>query len=117
MCDQDFPRIEDLPRRTASDIKTKFADIMSELRKAGVVAIIHRGEIESILIDAVVYRKMTTTFTVGANDPRKQASLEELRAEFDRRLAVLQDPKAHERVDAMMDTCGKAKRRPKAGDF
>lgn len=46
---------------------------------------------------------------------RKKA-LAELSAEWDRRLAVLNEAGASERVDAMMDAQGRTKKRPKAGE-
>ena len=49
-------------------------------------------------------------------EERRLKSLAELSAEWERRLAPLQDPKAGERVDAMMDAQGRIKRRPKAGE-
>jgi hypothetical protein len=117
MCEDDLPRIEGLPRRTATDVKKKFAEVMREVREASVVAITLGGKIETILIDATVYKKVTNPYAAEANDPHPQASLAELTAEFDRRLAVLQSPEARDRVDAMMDAGGKTKRRPTAGDF
>lgn len=114
MCEDDLPHIEDLPRRTAADVRRKFGDVMREVRMKGVVAITHYGKIEVVMMDAGEYRRRTAKFPT---DARRQASLAELTAEFDRRLAALKNPDAHKRVDAMMDARGKTKRRPKAGDF
>ena len=41
--------------------------------------------------------------------------MDELLAEFDRRLAKLKDPETRARVDAVMKAPGRAKRCPKAG--
>ena len=114
LCEDDLPHIDDLPRRTAADARSKLADVMREVRKRGVVAITHHGKIEMVMMDVGEYRRRTAKFTTEA---RRQASLAELSAEFDRRLAALKNPDAHKRVDAMMDARGKTKRRPKAGDF
>lgn len=43
-------------------------------------------------------------------EAQRQASLEELAAEFDRRLASLRNPQARDRIDAMMDAQGTTKR-------
>jgi len=117
MCDVDFPRIQDVPQRTAGDVRRRFADVMREVRKGGVVAITHRNEIAAVIVDAKEYRRITTPLPVEANDPQRQTSFKELTDEFDRRLASLQKPDAGEKVDTMMDAQGKTKRRPKAGDF
>jgi prevent-host-death family protein len=114
MCEDDLQHIEDLPRRTAADVRSKLADIMREVRKRGVVAITHHGKIEMVMMDVAEYRRRTANLPTEA---RRQASLAELTAEFDRRLAALKDPDAHKRLDAMMDAGGKTKRRPKVGDF
>lgn len=114
MCEDDLPHIEDLSRRTVADVKSKFAGVMREVHKKGVVAITHYGKIEFVMMDVGEYRRRTANLPTEA---RRQASLAELTAEFDRRLAALKDPDAHKRVDAMMDAGGKTKRRPKAGDF
>lgn len=117
MCEDNFPRIEDLSRRTASYLKNRFSDCVREVRRAGVVAITHHSNIEVVLVDADFYREMTTPFIAETNDPKREVSLAELSAEFDRRLAVLQSPDARGRVDAIMDARGKTKRRPKAGEY
>jgi hypothetical protein len=51
-----------------------------------------------------------------ATEERRQAALKELKAEWDRRLSACFDsPDFGERVDAMMDACGRTKKRPIAG--
>jgi len=114
MCEDDLPHIDDLPRRTAADVRSKFADVMRQVRKKGIVAITHHGKIEFVMMDVGEYRRRTAKFPTEAH---RQASLAELTAEFDRHLAALKNPDAHKRIDAMMDARGKTKRRPKAGDF
>lgn len=117
MCEDSLPRIQELSRRTATYLKTKMADCVREARIAGAVAITHHNNIEVVVVDAAYYRQITTPFIAGSNDPGLEASLAELAAEFDRRLAILQSPDARDRVDAIMDACGKTKCRPKAGDY
>lgn len=51
-----------------------------------------------------------------AEKKRRQAVIEELREQWDRKLAVLNEPGAAEKIDAIMNACGKTKRRPKAGE-
>jgi prevent-host-death family protein len=114
MCEDDLPHIEDLPRRTATDVRSKLADVMREVRKRGVVAITHHGKIEVVMMDVGEYRRRTAKFPTEA---RRQELLAELTAEFDQRLASLRKSGAREQVNAIMDAHGKTKRRPKAGDF
>jgi hypothetical protein len=53
----------------------------------------------------------------GPAEAAYQKTLEELRAEWDARLRPIFDaPDFAERVDAVMDACGRAKVRPKAGE-
>ena len=50
------------------------------------------------------------------DEKRRQSVLEELSAEFARRLAALRAPDARARFDAVMAAKGRAKNRSKAGD-
>jgi len=53
----------------------------------------------------------------NAAEPRRKKRLEEMRAEWDARLRACFDaPDFADRVDAMMDACGRTKVRPKAGE-
>ena len=49
-------------------------------------------------------------------EERRQASLRELSAEWDRKLKCLNDPDAHERIDAIFAARGRSKVRPRAGE-
>jgi hypothetical protein len=53
--------------------------------------------------------------TKDSSKARRLAGLEELAAEWDRRLAVLNQPGSHERLEAVMAAEGRLKRRPRAG--
>jgi hypothetical protein len=48
-------------------------------------------------------------------DDRLEKARKELQAEWDQRLACLNEPGASERVDAVMDARGRMKKRPIAG--
>jgi hypothetical protein len=48
-------------------------------------------------------------------DEHKEAPLKRLKAEWDRRLECLNRPDASRKVDVMMDSCGRTKKRPIAG--
>jgi prevent-host-death family protein len=111
----DLPRIEDLPRRSATDVKNRFAKLVNEVRATGVVAVTQRGKVEMVAMDAAIYRKMAGFSNDAEEDHRRATVLAELSAEFDRRLARLKHPDAGDRVDAIMNARGRSKRRPKAG--
>jgi hypothetical protein len=51
-----------------------------------------------------------------AGEKRRQVALRELEAEWDRKLACLNYPDAHDKVEAMFDAQGRTKKRPKAGE-
>jgi hypothetical protein len=54
-----------------------------------------------------------TTFREA--EKRRQVALCELNAEWDRKLECLNHPDAGRKVDAIMDACGRTKKRPIAG--
>ena len=62
---------------------------------------------------AADHRK-TSAPAEGAGE-RYRAALKELKAEWDRNLECLNRPDASRKVDAMMDKCGRTKKRPIAG--
>jgi hypothetical protein len=69
-----------------------------------------------VLIAASTYRQMTTLMAELAERERK-VKLDELERRFDERLAVLQQPDARKRLDAMFASKGKFKKqRPLAGE-
>lgn len=108
-----LPRIEKLPQRTATQVKNKWSDVVRAVRTSGSVAVTQHDRIEMVVMDVETYRKMTAL----AEDDRGQhrAVLSELSAEFDHRLASLQHPDTHVRVQRVMAARGRTKRRPKAG--
>ena len=109
----DLPRIEDLPQRSATKVKNKWADLVREVRAAGSVAVTQHDRVEMVVMDAETYRRAAAL----AEDAkaRQQATLAELSTEFDRRLAALKSPETRGRVEAVIAARGRAKRRPKAG--
>ncbi|HWK47805.1 MAG TPA: hypothetical protein VNT30_23985 [Stellaceae bacterium] len=108
-----FLRIEELPRRNATQVKNKWSDLVRQVRASGSVAVTHHDQVEMIVVEAGKYREMTAL--VEAAQERQQATLAELTAEFDRHLATLKAPDTGERVEAAMASRGQAMPRPKAG--
>ena len=106
-------RIEELPRRNATQVKNKWSDLVRQVRTSGSVAVTHHDQIEMVVVEAGKYREMTAL--VEGAEERRQATLAELTAEFDQRLATLTSPDTHERVEAAMASRGRVTPRPKAG--
>jgi prevent-host-death family protein len=108
-----LPRLEELPRRNATQVKNKWADVVREVRKAGSVAVTQHDRIEMVVMDAETYRKISAL--AEAARARSEAGLAALSAEFDRRLASLGAEGIRGRVESVMSARGRARRRGKAG--
>src|SRR5471032_2783325 len=93
-----FQRIEALPRRNATQVKNKWSDLVRQVRASGSVAVTNHDQIEMVVVEAGTYREMTAL--VEGAEARREATLAELTAEFDRRLATFAAPDAHARMDA-----------------
>jgi len=109
-----FLRIEDLPRRNSTQVKNKWSDLVREVRASGSVAVTNHDRVEMVVVEADKYREMAAL--TQSIEQRQQAALIELSAEFDRQLADLNAPDAHERVEAAMESRGRVMPRPKAGE-
>jgi prevent-host-death family protein len=109
----DLPALEQLPRRTASDVKNRWREVVRGVRETGSVAITHHAEVELVLVDANTYRQLTEG--AAALKARERSVLDQLAADFDKRLSALQQPDAARKVDAVLASSGKLATRPKAG--
>lgn len=107
------PTLDQLPRQTASHVKNKWRDVVREVRQAGSVAITNHSQVEMVLVDAATYQQLTAG--AAALQEREQSVLDRLAAQFDQRLAVLQQPDAAQKVAAVFASKGRLARRPKAG--
>lgn len=74
-------------RRPASDVKSSWREIVSEVNAVGEVVVTNHNRPEVVVVSVERYAKLKSD--AAANDP-----LETLRAAFDRELAVLEDSKA-----------------------
>lgn len=108
-----FLPIDALPRRNATQAKNKWSDLVREVRKSGSVAVTHHDRVEMVVIDAERYQEMIAL--VDGAQERRRATLAELTAEFDRRLAELRAPDTRKRAEAAMASRGQNTPRPKAG--
>lgn len=112
----ELPRLEDLPRQTASDVKNKWREVLREVRAAGSVAVTNHSSVEVVLVNAEAYRQLAAS--VAALREREAAVLDQLSAQFQQRLASLQAPDAGARTAAVFQRRGALSKRPKAGaDF
>ncbi|MRD49762.1 type II toxin-antitoxin system prevent-host-death family antitoxin [Caenimonas koreensis] len=107
------PELDQLPRQTVSDVKNKWREVVRGLRETGSVAITNHAEVEFVLLDVSTYRQLVAG--ADAMRTRERAVLEQLADDFDRRLAVLQQPDSSQKIDAIFASGGKLVNRPKAG--
>jgi len=109
----DFPKLDDLPRQTASDVKNRWRDVVREVREAGSVAVTSHSTVQMVLVDAEVYSQLAAS--AAALKERERSVLDELSAQFQQRLASLNAPGAADRAAAVFERKGKLAARPKAG--
>ena len=108
-----LPKLEDLPRQTASDVKNKWREVVREVRESGSVAITNHSSVELVLVNAEAYRQLAAS--AAALQEREAAVMEQLSAQFDERLAALRAPAAARKAAAVFKRKGKLSTRPKAG--
>jgi prevent-host-death family protein len=98
---------------TASQAKNNWADLARLVRQSGSVAVTHHSTVEMVLLDADRYRQLTEQ--IHAQKVRERSTLDELTNLFNARLAVLQQPDAGEKLNALLDAKGVLTKRPNAG--
>lgn len=108
-----LPKIEELPQKTATEVKNRWGDLLRQVREHGTVAITAHDKVELVVLEARRYAEVAAL--LGATEARREKELAELTAEFDRHLAQLSGPGTGKRVDAAVDAKGRAVPRPKAG--
>jgi prevent-host-death family protein len=82
-------------QRSASEVKAHWRDIVEEAKTVGEVVVTNHNRPEVIVLSLERYAKLKRE----AHDP-----LAEMRAEWDRRLAVLNEPGADEKLRKFMDS-------------
>jgi len=110
----ELPTLDQLPRQSASDVKNRWRDVVREVREAGSVAITNHSTVELVLVDAARYQQLTAS--AAALKVRERSVLDQLAADFDKRLAVLQEPDAAQKVASVFGSRGKLVKRPRAGN-
>jgi len=109
----ELPTLDQLPRQTASNVKNKWRDVVRQVRETGSVAITTHSTVDMVLVDVATYESLSAS--AAAMKAREESVLDQLAADFDRRLAALQRPDAGARVAAVFGSRGKLASRPKAG--
>ena len=104
---------EDLPTRSATQVKNAWADVVRLVHQEGGVAVTNRSNVEMVLIHATTYKKILATLETVRTE--QQERLDALDRAFSERLKVLQDPSAAARVQAVMASKGKLKHPVKVG--
>jgi prevent-host-death family protein len=105
--------IEELPRQSATQVKNQWGEVARQVRQQGSVAVTNHSAVDMVLMDAELYRELSKGMALLKS--REQSVLDELASRFDSRLAVLQQPDAGRKLEAVFASRGKLARRPKAG--
>jgi prevent-host-death family protein len=108
-----LPKLEDLPRQTASDVKNKWREVVREVRETGSIAITNHSSVEVVLVNAEAYRQLAAS--AATLKERETSVLDQLSAQFNERLAGLQAPDAGDKAAAVFRRRGRLSTRPKAG--
>jgi hypothetical protein len=107
------PQVDELPRRPATQVKNGWGELMRQVRSSGTVAVTSYDQVEVIVMDVRQYQQIAQL--VAGVMSNRETALAELSADFDRRLAKLQDQDTGDRIDAVMASRGRTPTRPKAG--
>jgi prevent-host-death family protein len=105
--------LESLPRHSASQVKNKWGDVVRQVNRSGAAAVTSHSSVEMVLMPAAEYEQIFNE--LASLRAKRQSSLEELTQRFNARLALLQQPEATTRVEALFDSQGRLEKRPKAG--
>jgi prevent-host-death family protein len=109
----ELPNIQDLPQMNALQAKNNWADLVRLVRQSGSVAVTNHSTVEMVLLDADRYQQLTEQ--IHAQKAWEKNTLDELTNRFNTHLAVLQQPDAGEKLNALLDAKGGLTKRPTAG--
>lgn len=107
------PLLEQLPQRTAQQLMQEWTETVREVRELGTIAVTERGQVEMVMMDAETYWNISA-FAAEVR-PATEASLAELSADFDRRLASFKTEGIRNKVSDVLSQRGHIKHQPKAG--
>src|SRR5476651_1919595 len=95
-----LPKIDEIPRRSATEVKNQWGDVIRDLRASGSVALTQHNKVEMVLVDAALYRSMEALDE--AETERRRQVIANLDAEFEQRLAAMRDGHMRKRVEDVM---------------
>jgi PHD/YefM family antitoxin component YafN of YafNO toxin-antitoxin module len=108
--------LDALPSQKSTQVKNKWGDVVRQVHDRGVVAITNHSSVELVMLSAGTYQSVLDTLAELRS--RDQADLDALAEQFKARLEVLQHPQAHERLERVLASKGRARKAPKSGkDF
>lgn len=115
MSDAALAALAGLPRLPASDVKRRgWRGIVRALLANGPVVVTNHSEPQAVIVPPDEYARLVALDE--AQKAKMEAALVALRQEWDKRLAVLQEPGANERLDALWKKPMKLRGRVKAGE-
>mgnify|MGYP003493936837 CR=1 FL=1 len=108
-----LPRLQDMPRQSATQVKNKWGEVLRQVQQSGSVAVTSHSNVEMVMLDAAHYQQLVES--LDAHQERERAALDQLTQSFNANLAALQRPDAKLKAAAVFGARGKLVRRPKAG--
>lgn len=111
----DLEKLESLPRHSATQVKNHWGDVVRQVNRSGVAAVTSHSKVEMVLMPAAAYEQLRGE--LAALREQRHGALEDLTQRFNARLALLQQPDAAARVEALFESRGQLAQRPKAGTF
>lgn len=114
-----FDPINELTRTTASSVKEHWRKVMQEVREQRMVVVTNHNEPQAVIVSAEQYRALQARVEALENaldEARGRSSgLDELRRDFDERLAVLQQGQAGDRARDLLRRPARLAGKVKAG--
>lgn len=109
-----FLSVKDIPIRKATEIKTKWKEVVRHVKSAGSVAITNHSEVEVVLLSANLYSNILDE--LKRLDVKDSNVLTELKDRFNQRLESLQSPDSVEKVTALFTSPKKNTSTSKVGE-
>lgn len=111
----DLPPLESLSRHSATQVKNQWGEVVRQVNRSGIAAVTSHSKVEMVLMPASAYEQLRSE--LAALREQRHGALEELTQRFNARLALLRQPDAAARVEALFESRGQLAPRPKAGTF
>jgi prevent-host-death family protein len=109
----DLPELDQLHKETASAVKNRWRELVAAVHEKGSVAVTTHAKVDLVLVDAEKYKQLSERFALLQS--RERGVLDRLSADFEKRIAAMQEPGFAAKVGAVFARDGKLRSRPKAG--